>query len=270
MAQLIFEPSEEIRNFDGRKLVGREVTITLRHTNADVSLKKEAATDQYVVVASLWKEYAFLSCAGWCGKVLGKKSDTIKRVIRRCTLMQHANGGRSDHREADTYREFFNEAQRKKVESGRGMGLIGKVMGGAGDDDQADVVLHFDDFKLDSFAFEFRAPQEWQSEALREDNRFKFVDGFYEDADKAVDAFSQKSSDDMFGTRFFPVLVFPREMSKDKLDEITWRPKSTSDPVLVGGSIVIGTRCKSHEYDEVIRMTYAAGGRVPIGLEWNW
>ncbi len=269
MAQLIFEPSEEIRNFDGRKLVGREVTITLRHTNADVGKKPKVATDQYVGVGGLGKEYTSLFFSGWCGKVLGEKDTTIKRVIRRCTLMQHSNGGRSDYREAETYREFFNEAQRKKVESRRGMGLMGAMLS-RGNDDQADIVLHFDDFKVDSMSFEFRAPQEWQSEALRGDNRFKFVDGFYEDEDKAVAAFSQKASDDMFGTRYFPVLVFPRETPKEKLDEITWRPKATSDPILVGDSIVIGTRCKPWEYKEVIQMTYAAGGRVPIGLVWNW
>ena len=90
------------------------------------------------------------------------------------------------------------------------------------------------------------------------------------DAEEIEGGESQKNHDDIFGERYFPVLVFPVSTPRDKVNGIIWRPKVTSDPILVGDFVVYGTRCKPHEYQEVIEGTYEAGGKVPIGVEWSW
>ena len=262
-----FSPSADIRAFDGRKLKGLEVEIVCQHTNADV--KRVEATDQYVSMSKI-PGCEFLWASGWAGKVLGKKDEKLKRKIVSVTLMQASNGGRSDYRRYDTYWDYFNPRRKDRWAAKEAAGVMGAVLGPRGDDHHADVVLEFEDFELESSAWDFQRPQEWYSEIHQDKPVFRFVDGFYENAEKAVNAFRQKNHDDLFGERYFPVLVFPRSTSKEKINEIIWRPKVTSDPVLVGDFIVYGTRCKPYEYQEVIENTYAAGGKVPIGVEWNW
>jgi hypothetical protein len=257
------EPADEIRSFDGRKFEGLEVQIRLGHTN-------DKKTDQWAAVDCIEGYPHVLLLSGWTGKVLGDKEGSVARVIRSCKLIQHSNGGRSDPRRFDTYWDYFNEERKQRLARQKALGLVGKLLGTRGEDDQADIVVTFDDFEIDSMTWDFRAPQEWSSDRVKDNHRFKFVDGFYEDADRAIDAFCQKACEDLFGTRFFPVLVFPKETPQERIDEIVWRPKVSSDPVLADEWIVFGTRCKPHEYADVIRMTYEAGGKVPIGVEWDW
>jgi hypothetical protein len=257
-----FSPSAEIRAFDGRKLQGLEVTITCQHTN-------DKNSDQYVSLEKI-PGYDFLHASGWAGQVLGEKDEKLKRKIVSCYLMQATNGGRSDRRHYNTYWAYFNDERKDRWSGKEAMGVMGAVLGLSGDDHRADVVLEFEDFTLESSAWDFERPQEWYSEIHKDKPVFRFVDGFYENAEKAVNAFRQKNHDDIFGERYFPVLVFPVSTPRDKVNGIIWRPKVTSDPILVGDFVVYGTRCKPHEYQEVIEGTYEAGGKVPIGVEWSW
>ena len=271
MRKFEFEPTKYIREFDGRRFTGKEVTLVLGHTNADKGMARPVPTPsrQYVHTKDFTPEYIG-SFSGWIDQVLGKQGDEVIRTIKSLKLTQSSNGGRADTRTFDTYWEYFSDERKKRVLGQSGMGLAGKIMSGPGEDDRADLVMECDDVTLDCGAWDFRAPQEWHSEQLKDNSSFKFVDGFYPDADKAVDIFGKKSSDDMFGTRFFPVLVFPRDVDYEKVQDVIWRPKSTSDPVVTDEHLIYGTRCKGGEYQGVIEATYEIGGKVPIGLEWNW
>jgi hypothetical protein len=264
-----FSPKPEIRAFDGRKLAGMDVEIVCEHTNADVNKDVRTPSDQYVRIARL-ADYPYLYATGWCGRVLGKKEEKLVRQVKSVHLLQAANGGRSDYNRYDTYKEYFNDKRKDLWVGKHAAGLFGAIMGPRGDNDRADIVFVFDDFELESSCWEFSRPQEWYSEAHRDNPSFRFVDGFYETAQAAIDRFGQKQHEDLFGERYFPVLVFPLSTERKKMEEITWRPKVTSDPIVTKDFVIFGTRCKPHEYAEVITMTYDAGGKVPIGLEWNW
>lgn len=265
-----FKPSAEIRAFDARTLEGLEVEICCEHTDKDNKKEMVSPSDQYVRVDRIEK-YKFLYLSDWAGRVLGEKNTKIKRIIRKAELIQAANGGRSDHRGYSSYWDYFNADRRARILAKRGMDLMSRVMfAGGGDDERADIRLVFDDFELTGSCWEFEAPEEWFSEALKDHPKFRFVDGFYPNADAAIKAFQQKQHEDMFGERYFPAIVFPHNVSQEKLREILWRPKTVSDPIVTDKWIVYGTRCKPHEYAEVIEATYAAGGQVPIGVEWDW
>jgi len=264
-----FEPSAEIRAFDARTLEGLDVQIKCQHTDADVNKPGFRTSDQYVSVEFPKDLPLRLHVSGWAGKVIGQTDRLVPRTIRSAALMQAANGGRGDSRKYSTYAEYFNPERRNRLATKRGSGIMGAIML-RGDDDRADIWLAFDDFELSDSCWEICAPKEWYSEDLRGRAKFRFVDGFYADAANAIIAFQQKHHDDLFGERYFPTLVFPIDTPKEKIREIIWRPKATSEAIVTEQWIIFGTRCKPHEYEEVIEATYAAGGKVPIGVEWDW
>lgn len=202
------------------------------------------------------------------------KDTTAKWKVKDAYFVVHRNGGRMNRGDRPrTYSEFFNEEQKERYKNQVIGGTMGRILSASnGDMDRADVIVEFEnDVKLDSMCFEIEVPEEWYSDIYKDNSRFNFADGFYESADKAIEAFSQKQSDDMFGARFFPVLVFDSEKVSDEIIEhAKWRPKASSSPIIKNGHIIIGTRCKPDEYDSVIEHCYENGGKVPIGVEWNW
>lgn len=88
-------------------------------------------------------------------------------------------------------------------------------------------------------------------------------------AEEAVKFFSDKPQDDLFGTRYFPVVVFPENIQAD-VRRIVDYAKGCSKPIVTCGNIIFGTRCKPSEFVEVINMTYQAGGKVARALEFDW
>ncbi len=263
-----FEPKAEIRAFDARILEGLDIKVECEHTDQDVNKERTRASDQYVRLL-LPEKFQFLHVSGWAGRVLGNKGDILPRRIQKAALMQASNGGRGDYRKYDTYADYFNPERRQRLAAKRSAGLLGAVLM-RGDDDRCDIWIALDDFELSDSCWGIHAPMEWYSEDLRNLAKFRFVDGFYADAANAVIAFQQKHHDDLFGERYFPTLVFPLETPPEKIREIIWRPKATSEAIVTDQWIIFGTRCKPHEYEEVIESTYAAGGKVPIGVEWDW
>lgn len=260
-ATACFEPSSKIREIREDLFVGKMATLRLLHKN-------NGGTRQYVQVEHpLFREYGFY-INGWVNRCLGEDGDTIKRKITAFKLVEHKNGGRS-WGEYSSYREFFDEERKQKVHAHWSGGILGRIMKPGGDPDQADIIVRLGELEIDSYCYSLVAPEEWYSE-LHEDNpKFKFLDGFYDSAEAAKEIFRQKSHDDIFGTRFFPTVVFPADMA-DTAKDIACSAKSCSKPIIVNDRIVIGTRCKPYEYEGVIERTYEQGGQIPIGVEWDW
>lgn len=261
-----FEPCADVRQFDSRKFVGKMATIRLLHTN--VNEKRTTPTNQYVVVEFRGMP-PYLNLSGWAGRYLGEPKTAVKRRITDMFLIGHRNGGR-DHRTSPTYAGFFDDQRKERVKRMWAGGLMCKILsGGEGDIDQADVIVSFSDFEIDSMSYEFCAPEEWYSELYEADPRFRFSDGFYPDADQAIKVFSDKAHDDLFGERYFPVIVFPVERYEEARNIAHWAT-GYSKPIIVKNQIIFGTRCKPDQYQSMIEETYKLGGKVPVGVQWDW
>lgn len=260
-ATACFEPKSKIREIREDLFVGKMVTLKLCPSNKNKS-------NQYVVAQhSIFDEYG-LYISGWVGKYLGEKDTTIRKKITGFKLVEHRNGGRTPG-EYDSYGSFFDENRKKRVQAFWSGGMMARILTTGGDPDQADVIVRCGDLEIDSSAWAIHAPEEWYSDLHSGDPKFRFVDGFYESADNAINAFNQKSHDDIFGTRFFPVIVFPAEKASIAKNTAQWA-KGWSKPIVVNDNVAIGTRCKPDEFSKVIEDTYKNGGKVPIGVEWDW
>lgn len=275
------KPEKEIRELDlNNLLIGKEVEIKFGtykkgngFTNPDsqqVSFDLQYGDDP--------EKYQKFHIWGWTPRngVIGeeKAGETEMWKVKNAFFLIHSNGGRSYRPDRPkTYWEFFNDEQKNRYNAQISGGLMGRVMGGmAGDMDRADIRVEFENgVYIEDSLWEVTYPEEWNCEVHKDNNKFKFVDGYYENADKAIEAFKQKSSDDMFGERYFPIIVFGKEVEHNVITGIVHQPKSHSAPILMDdGTVIFGTRCKPYEYEGVIIETYAAGGKVPIGMQWDW
>lgn len=261
----LFQPNPKIRSLDLSKLVGQTVQVQLAHANAD-------QTDQMASINELQIERFCGSAeyiSGWLGGYLGKQSSVVKLKVSQAYITGHNNGGRQS-KHALTYNDFYDATQKKLVHALWTGGIEGRIVGGMRDFDRADIIVEFDNgMKLDSFAWGLKAPEEWYSELYENLPEFKFEDGFFDTAEEAIESFKNSSVDDMFGTRYFPVCVFPLKVQVEKHNVVGWA-KAHSSAILLSDRVVYGTRCKPDEYEEVIRRTYAAGGAIARNRTWDW
>lgn len=253
-----FEPPKEIRDFECDALVGKMVGIQLGHLSDD---KKS----QYVHIQDILG-LDFTSLHGWI-PTLGKEKTTVRRKIKGAYLMERRNGGRSDHGHYTSYWDYFNKAKKEDVIKFWRGGLLSRLGRGGGDLDECDLILEFEGFKIEDHIYGMVAPEEWYSEMHRDS--FKFEKGFYKDADEAAHFFSDRSHDDIFGERYFPVIVFPKNTKVDVRSIAHWA-KAWSKPVVTAKHIVFGLRCKPGEYAGIINETYKNGGWVARSKEWDW
>jgi hypothetical protein len=262
----LFEPSREVRALDFSRLIGETVQVQLGHANQET-------TDQYATISpGLVKRLCGteLHLSGWLGKFLGPQGGAVKLKIIDAYMTGHRNGGRQNKNRL-SYKEFFDEEQKRLVQGALLGGLEMRLLAGGFDYYQADVVVKFEGgLKIDSLTFGLTSPEEWYSELYAGDSRFQFADGFFDTAEQASNHFGQQSVDDLFGTRFFPVGVYPLSIKVDKIRSVLYTPKSHSKPVLLSDRVVFGTRCKPDEYDTFIRETYEIGGVVPRNVTWDW
>jgi len=268
--KLGFEPSQDIRDFDGRDFVGRKVVVSLRHQHI-IGGSQYISIEGFADGGACYPARTYL--CGWVDHTLGSEGEEIECEILSVDLIEHMNGGRSNMRTASTYADFFNDEQKKSVQK-RQLGGFEALLSGRGNPDQADLIVklrapELDDFQIDSFAWILKAPEEWYSEVYKDDARFLFDDGFYATAEDAITVFSGKASDDLFGTRFFPLLVFPEDKG-EQAKEIGYWAKSHSRLIVTNGYAIVGTRCKPDEYAGVITQTYEQGGKVPCNRTWDW
>ena len=251
-----FEPSKEIREFDCTKLIGKIATIELCHLSDD---KK----DQYVQIRYPLFD---ISIGDWV-PTLGKEKEIIKRKIKNAYLMEATNGGRRDKKHYNSYKDYFDNSKKEEVKEYWIGGLIARMSRGGGDLDRCDIVIEFESFKVEGHIWDMIAPEEWYSELHRD--KFKFEKGFYKDADEAIHFFSDRSHDDLFGERYFPVIVFPKDTIAD-VRSIANCAKSCSKPIMTNKHIIFGLRCKPHEYESIIKDTYEKSGQIARSKEWDW
>ncbi len=271
--QLGFSPDKAIRDFDLGALEGTELPLEVEvietpHSKKSLMVSTRITSPTFIASDYLsWEEATFLTAKE--RQVLeAEKRVTITRCVRTAFFLEARNGGRSSSVRAKTYRHYF-EAQRANIYAWWRGGLSTRI-GRPGNLDEADIFLDFDGFNLELQGWGLKAPSEWYSEVFADHPTLKFSKGFYETADEATAAFSSQPVEDFFGTRFFPVLVFPIEVGMEALKEAARPAKSMSEVLVTPHGLVVGTRCKAYEYDQVIELTYAKGGRVAKGVQWDW
>lgn len=265
-----FKPDVEIREFKGDDFVGKVVSLSLGRLQND---------KQMVSIKSGMPEYLYSPFA-WV-KPLGEEGQTIRRKIQNVFVMEAMNGGRSDTRKYDSYWDYFNPEKKKEIQQYWHTDLMVRIfVRHGGDPDRADIVFDFGDFEISDHCWDMVAPEEWYSEQFAKDPRFRFERGFYESAEETMTFFRDKPHNDIFGERYFPVIVFPRttrqeKVFKDKKDDIDFRGiamigKAWSKPIMTERYVVFGVRCKPYQLPEVVEETYKVGGFVARAQEWNW
>lgn len=250
-----FLPTKEIRDFNTKDFIGKFAEIKLCEISKDEK-------QQWAIVTGEHGGY------GWI-PVQGKKDTTIKRKIQDAYIMEAQNGGRSDYKQYYSYKEYFSDWKKEIVQGFWKCDILGRICRGGGNPDEISLVLVFKEFKIENHLYEYHAPEEWYSEMHQKNSRFKFKQGFYNDAEEAIKAFADKPNDDMFGERYFPVLVFPRNLTCN-IRDIVYYAKGHSKPIVIDTNVIFGTRCKLCEYASIIAETYKAGGKVAKDMQWDW
>lgn len=271
-------PKKWIRELDLKKvLIGKEIEVRI----GNIVKRGFAIEDQNIStdldLGGEHKEYfsSYVS-KGQMDRLTGRKNepnDVVKWKIKDAQFLVANNGGRTSRpTEARTYNEYFDDWQKDQLNTKTNAGILGAIMGARGDFDRADIKIEFEnELTIEDSFWDMIAPEEWYTERVGGNSLFKFVDGFYPDARTAINVFSQKAKGDMFGERFFPVIVYDKETTtQEMIENICDIPKSSSMPVILESQIVIGTRCKPHEYQDVIEQCYKDGGKIPIGVEYSW
>lgn len=254
-------PSKNIRDFYAHKFVGKTVSFTISHESEDGK--------STFVRGTLSKEIFGISMiSGWIEKSI-KESFTAK--ILDCGLKIAKNGGRDNEYVYKTYWDYFSEKRKKIIFEQKNGGLLGRLMSHhRGDHNRADLWFKFKDFVIEDFWFDCTFPEEWESERCKDKIDFTFPKGFYKDSKEAIQFFADRSHDDLFGERYFPVAVFNKKTKKEIINYVRWLPKSTSIPIIGKNKLVIGTRCKPSEYHELITYVYENGGKIAKSMEWDW
>lgn len=154
---------------------------------------------------------------------------------------------------------------------------MARMAGPGGDPDRADLGVRVRvkepalEFDIEGPAYEIIAPEEWYSDLYKDNVAFRCVDGFYPDAATAIEAFSKKGSDDIFGERYFPVIsIDVNAPNSGELRRVADGAKSQSSAVVANGRLFFGLRCKPYEYGTCIEECYKMGGAVPVGATWDW
>jgi hypothetical protein len=88
----------------------------------------------------------------------------------------------------------------------------------------------------------------------------------FDTAKEAID--TQQSEEDLFGTRYFPVLSFPVK-SLEIGRELAGGFKNCSEPLLYKDKVFFGVRAKTREIS-YIEDIYEAGGVVLKNRQWDW
>ena len=261
----MFAPTKQIRDIKSEDFIGKYVTFLICHGNNQMD-KDKVITDHYLSSQNDIGCDIFLS--GWAGKKVGKIKSKIKKKIVDFVLIEKSNGGRTDTSEHRSYKSFFS-SKRKKIIEEMLSDPFNFQFKYSGDPDRADTIVRFNDFEIESTSWSVHYPYEWYSDFHKKNKVFEFENGFYASADEAIDAFERKSVDDLFGTRYFPVIVMPKK-KHGYAQNIAMKAKSCSNMIAKGRNVIIATRCKEYEYDEIISDTYSCGGKIPIDVEWNW
>lgn len=200
------------------------------------------------------------------------KKQKLTGVVTKTVVMEHSNGGRDNNKEYSSVQEYLADPIVKEACRHVTVGGLSARISRCGDPNQVDFVRTF---KIDGYSEEFTIkdsgysnimPQEWMNEFHANTIEGLSKCKVWDTAQQALN--NTKSTDDLFGERYFPVLKAPVELTS-KMQSICDGFKSQSTPLTDSEFVYIGIRSKSYEIG-TINEIYEAGGWILCYQEWNW
>lgn len=224
-------------------------------------------------VWALYKDEGVLA-SGWVPnlwdiKELSHDNRThVNATLVNIYYMQGSNGGRSNQKRYDSIADYVADPITKQLYlTALKSGMFDRP---CGDADKVDKIFNFTafgtKFTIQEHMYDEILPPEWYSEEFQETAVLLAKADVYPTADEAIS--NQEKRDDLFGDRFFPVVVYP----KDKLEiakELVQEFKNWSNPLFFEDKVFFGIRAKSCEIWN-LKNVYESGGHVLINQEWDW
>lgn len=227
-----------------------------------------------------------------------KEGQEIEFDVLDSYFMEHSNGGRGNsqrYKSVDAYYsdpEVIKKIQYIKAPSGPlsddpseeeiRASPLGRRLFSKGDPENIDHVIefrnrdHLETFSGSSYAHSNLDISKRvtvilsNSLAVINNPRFHITEEteVYPTAKDAIEA--QELHEDMFGNRYFPVIVFPVKTT-DYADimDLLYSFKNSSDILEYGGYYIVGVRSKPDEIDTLGEI-YEKGGRVLKDQVWDW
>jgi len=218
-----FLPKIEDRNFKCSNLINQ--TIDIKYQNLSNDKQKQ------LIVSHSIKNLSFLGYS----KILKKKETKVK--ITNCFLIEKSNGGRNDVNHYTSYNDYFNNSKKIQILQ-YWKNLPESQLSVKGEPDAFEIVIQCCDLELTDHLNDMSAPEEWYSELWSKNERFQFKNGFFDTEKDVLDNF--KPEDDLFGKRFFPVIVFEKNIHDNVRNIIETFSKTCSKPIVTDKYVAFG------------------------------
>lgn len=187
-------------------------------------------------------------------------------LVKPGVYLEHYNGGRTNCKEYDTIEAYLNcdfakECYNKWLEDNSEWKFEYE-----GTPSNLDYIMTFNLVKenqvvtLKDIIYDIKIPEHWYKDRYK-DVLVKLEEAeLYENQDD-VDVIIR---DDLFGKRYFPVVLFPDETVFVTLCK-TW-----SSPLHGERGVYYGLRVTSHDVEYIHSVVYGNNGKVLKGVEWDW
>lgn len=196
-----------------------------------------------------------------------KKS--YKFTVNKISVLEHSNGGRMNKEEYSSIEEYISDpVVKQRCLTHYTKNLLDFSI--CGDPTRVDYkfYLNYNDQETTviSSKYETVVPQEWYSDVHSETAKILYNANFYKDSQEAIS--SLDSVDDLFGTRYFPVACFSKDLLEDAKD-VCENFKGQSEPLLYEDRVYFGLRIKPSEICYISEL-YNSGGVILIDHSWDW
>jgi hypothetical protein len=268
-----------IRVPDCKSLIGKTLDFNVRHEPNGYHIECKntiSVEDCYPSRPSVWAgKTAFNNKENLV--IINDRKFTFTGTVTQCFLMERGNGGRSNSKRYESVAQYFKDPLvKQRVMNITYGGTLARLADRGGDPDQADLIIKVmvnEDTVIDVECdmWDAKPPVSWYTEKFGGLPQFEFKKGFFETSVDAVEFYTiLGQTDDLFGQRYFPVLVFPKSVEDEKIEDIIYYAKGCSNRLDIDDNWVIGLRCKTDEYRQCIERCYEVGGKVPIDCQYDW
>lgn len=190
-------------------------------------------------------------------------------TVLKTSVMEHMNGGRINEKEYSSIEEYIADPLVKErcIQQYKKEPFDFNFRGEPTRVDHKFYLNHNGkDISVISPGYDTVVPPEWYSEVHMTKAAELYSKYCFEDLDEAISNLG--AVDDLFGTRYFPVACFNRNLLDDAKD-VCENFKGFSQPLLYEDRVFFGLRMKPCEIGYITDL-YDAGGVILKNCEWDW